>query len=115
MTKHLDQYLEDIQESTALVRQYIADMAYSDFETDRKTQDAVIRRFEIIGEAVKNIPDNVRMAHMDVPWRKISGMRDVLAHEYGNVQLETVWDAATYHIDLLESAIAAIRTGPRDR
>jgi uncharacterized protein with HEPN domain len=108
MTKVLTQYLDDIRESMELIREYVTGMTYSDFEVNRQTQDAVIRRLEIIGEAVKSIPENVREAHPHVPWKKVAGMRDVLVHEYGNVQLETVWDAIHNDFGLFELAVLEI-------
>lgn len=62
------------------------------FLTDRKSQAAVIRYFEIIGEATKHLSDEQKRSHPEIPWRKISGMRDELIHEYFGVNVEVVWD-----------------------
>lgn len=58
-------------------------------------QDAVVRRLEIIGKAVKHIPDEIKQKHREVEWKKIAGARDIFAHEYFGVRLERVWDTIT--------------------
>lgn len=78
MTKQVDVYLADILQSIALIEKYVADTPYSRIQTDTETQDAIIRRLEIIGEAVKQLPDDVRAKHPHIPWKQIAGMRDVL-------------------------------------
>ena len=85
-------YLEDILESIMLIEQYVHGSGKEAFERDTKVQDAVIRRLEIIGEAVKNLPQEFREQHSDVPWRYIAGMRDVLIHEYFFIDVDRVWN-----------------------
>lgn len=72
---------------------------------DEKTQDAVIRRFEVMGEAARRLPDAFQEAHPAIPWRKIVGMRNVLAHEYDDIALEILWDTIENQLGALEESI----------
>ncbi len=83
--------LEDVLERTSLVFEYTRNMTETEFLDDRKTQDAVIRNLEVIGEIVKRIPEGFRSDHPHIPWKKIAGMRDKLAHDYLGVDVEAVW------------------------
>ncbi len=74
-------FLSDILESIELVESYAAGISKSDFKASRQIQDSVFRQLEIVGEAVKNIPENMRAQYPEVPWQNISGMRDILIHE----------------------------------
>ncbi len=84
-------YLTHAIEAIDAITDYTAD-GQKAFFSDGKTQDAVIRNIEIIGQAVKGISDDTRALKPDVPWRQIAGMRDKLIHEYFGVDLVLVWD-----------------------
>src|SRR5207245_6520461 len=95
-------YCDDILEACGKIRRYLAEMTYEAFVADDRTQDAVIRNIEVIGEAAKRMPDEVIARAPGVPWRKIRGMRDVVAHGYFGVDSKLVWSTATTQIDELE-------------
>ena len=84
-------YLEDILDSMDAIVSFVEGMSYEDFKGDRRTYDAVIRNLEIMGEAVKNLPDDLREEHDDVPWNKVTGMRDKVIHAYFGVSHEIIW------------------------
>jgi len=98
-------YADDILEACSKIRRYIAGMSYEMFAADDLTRDAVIRNIEVIGEAAKNLPDDVVAGAPGVAWRKIRGMRDVLAHGYFGLSTKVIWSTATTHLDELETAV----------
>jgi len=85
-------YIDDILEAIRKIEKYIEGLTKDDFLRDDKSFDAVIRNFEIIGEAVKHIPLDIREKYPDVPWKVMAGMRDKLIHEYFGIRYDVVWD-----------------------
>lgn len=84
--------IEDIAESIAKVGRYTSGMTLESFQADEKTVDAVIRNFQIIGEAARHVPPEIAGRHPDVPWVEMRAMRNVVVHEYAGVDLATVWE-----------------------
>ena len=97
-------YLDDILEAIARIQEYTAGMDYNAFMADKKTQDAVVRNLEIVGEASARLPDELKATTLDIEWVKISGMRNILAHEYFGVSLPVIWDAIQSKLEPLASA-----------
>ncbi|VVB88458.1 Uncharacterised protein [uncultured archaeon] len=109
MKKDPEVFLEHILESIELIENYTANKTISDFIKSVQFQDSIIRRIEIIGEAVKNLPDDVKNSYPEVPWKKIAGMRDVLIHEYFGIDLELTWQVVQKDIPDLKREIMRIR------
>lgn len=102
MNREYGDYIEDIIDSMNKADKFIENMNYRDFIKDEKTIFAVVRALEIIGEAVKNIPDSVKEKYSGIPWRDIAGMRDKLIHEYFGVKLDVVWETVKAKIPELK-------------
>lgn len=91
-------FLEDIQISMSRIAEYIEGYDFKLFRKDQKTVDAVIRNFEIIGEASKNLNDEIKEKYPDVPWEEMYYLRNRVSHEYFGVDYEIIWDIATNHL-----------------
>lgn len=98
-------YLADILDSCNAVTEYVAGITFEDFYNERKTYSAVIREFEIIGEAVGKLPDELKQRRSDVEWQDIKDFRNLLVHEYFGVDLEIVWKVIQEDIPGLMDAV----------
>ena len=105
--EYLD-YIEDIKDAIEKGTGFIGEMNYDDFQKDEKTQYALIRVIEIIGEASKKVPAEIKSDYQFIPWREISGMRDKLIHDYFGVNEEVVWNTAKNDLPLLKTYIDEI-------
>ncbi len=91
MKREIGDYIDDMTTAMDKAMNFIENMSYEDFLHDDRTIFAVVRALEIIGEAAKNIPNNIRDVYPEIPWRDMSGMRDKVIHEYFGVNLKIVW------------------------
>ncbi|MFV2040733.1 MAG: DUF86 domain-containing protein [Candidatus Hydrothermarchaeales archaeon] len=101
-------FLADIIEAIDSIKEYTQDMEEDEFKRDKKTRDAVIRNLEIIGEATKNLPTEIKEKNPDVNWRVISGMRDKLIHGYFGVSPKIVWETIKSDLPSFEEQIKKI-------
>lgn len=101
-------FFNDILEAISNILEYTKDFKNNQFDSDRKTRDAVLRNLEVIGEAAKNIPDNIKKIYAKVKWRAIAGMRDKLIHEYFGVSNQIVWETIKIDIPSLQLQINKI-------
>ena len=98
-------YLVDILESIEIIEEHLGDMTDYEFQKKQLVQDAVIRRFEIIGEASSKINDDFKTAHPEIEWQLMKDMRNKLAHEYFGVSMTTVYSTAKSELPLLKEKI----------
>ena len=98
-------YLEDILEATRKITTYTDSLSKAVFLEDEKTLDAVVRNLEVIGEAVRKLPEDLRSRHSGVEWKKIAGLRDILIHEYFGLDAEIVWDIVRNKVPALDREV----------
>ncbi|MFZ1897304.1 DUF86 domain-containing protein [Methanoregula sp.] len=101
-------FLDDIREATGKIRDYTEGMTYHEFLKDQKTQDAVIRNFEIIGEATKNLPDDLKERYPAIAWKQVAGFRDIIAHGYFRIDFEVLWGIVTERLPEFKKEIAKV-------
>ncbi len=102
-------FIEHILESIQLIEKYSESKSEQDFRNSIQIQDSITRRIEIIGEAVKNIPAEIKDKYPDIPWKKIVGMRDILIHEYFGIDIDLTWEVVVRDIPDLKEQILQIR------
>ena len=112
MSRDYKVYLEDIQQAAAKIRKYTAGLSFEGFAADDKTQDAVVRNLEIIGEAVRNLPEEIRAQRPGVDWQKISGLRNILIHEYFGIEITIIWDIVQNKVPVLEEQVSGLLEEP---
>lgn len=100
--------MSDILEAIQNIQQYTENLSFEDIRKSKMVRDAVIRNLEIIGEAVKNIPDEIKSKYPEIAWRKVAGLRDRLIHRYFEVDFEILWDVITAELPDLKNKISAI-------
>lgn len=108
MKRSIKLYIDDINTAVEKVERYVEGMSFEDFLTDEKTVDSIVRNFEILGEAAKNIPEEVKIKYSDVPWNEMIGMRNKIIHEYFGVDHNILWKTIKDDLPQLKPKIKEI-------
>jgi len=109
MKKNPEVFIEHILECMELIQKYLKNATKAEFLDSKQLQDSVIRRIEIIGEAVKNIPAGLKVKYRGIPWKQMAGMRDILIHEYFGIDLELTWKVAVKDMPGIKNKISKIK------
>lgn len=102
-------YLDDLLEAGKAIQSYLIGISFDHFKTDRMRQSAVIREFEIIGEAVGKLPDSLKMQAPDVAWQDVKDFRNLLIHEYFGVDLAIIWQVIQNDLPVLVDHVERLR------
>ena len=92
INRNYNLYFEDMLTSMLRIEEYIGDMEFRKFKMNYMIVDAIIRNFEIIGEASKNVPAEIKNKYPEIPWKKMYGLRNLIAHEYFGIDYEMIWE-----------------------
>ncbi len=113
MPRDLRLYLNDLVDACEHVRAYTADLDFSGFVADRRTVDAVLHNLQVVGEAAKRLPSEMLAGAPEVPWRDVTGLRDILVHTYFKVDLAVIWRIVRDDLPTLEAAARRLAAGYR--
>lgn len=108
VSRDLRLFLEDIVHACDKIGRYTVGMTLEKFAKDEKVVDAVARNLEVIGEATKRLPDDLRQRFPDVQWRKMAGLRDVIVHDYFGIDIPLIWDIVQRDVPIARLKVAAI-------
>jgi uncharacterized protein with HEPN domain len=100
--------IDDIAVAIDKIERYTVNMTLADFQADERTVDAVLRNFEVIGEAARNVPEHVTKANPDIPWAKMRALRNVVAHAYFGVNLPIIWETIVRRLPELRAALESL-------
>jgi len=109
MIRDIDLFLEDILQNIRDIESFSKGLTREKFLKDKLKQNAIIRSLEVIGEAVKNLPESFREKHPEIPWKNIAGFRDILSHAYFGVNMERVWNIIENDLSVLKKEIEKIK------
>jgi uncharacterized protein with HEPN domain len=109
--RDIQDYLNDICEMIEDINNFTEGMSFERLVDDKKTLYAVIRCLEVIGEAVKKIPESIKNKYPEMPWQEIAGMRNKLIHEYFGIDTDTIWDTIKEDLPPLKEAVRKIKIG----
>ena len=101
--------INDIAFAIDKIERYTVDMTLADFQADERTVDAVLRNFEVIGEAARNVPEDVTNANPNIPWAKMRALRNVVAHAYFGVNLPIIWETIVRRLPELRAALESLK------
>ena len=108
MRRNFKVYFEDVLKAILNVEEYVGNLSFEEFRENKLVQDAVIRNLEVIGEAVKNIPKEIKKEHSEIEWREIAGLRDILIHRYFEVNTRILWDIVKNKLPDLKKKVSKI-------
>lgn len=108
MPRDYNVYFEDIISAILNIQEYTKDLSFQEFSENKLVKDAVIRNLEIIGEAVKSMPEKIKEMHPEIEWREIAGLRDILIHRYFEVNVKILWDIVKNKLPNLKDKISQI-------
>lgn len=101
-------FLDDIRDATDKILKFRKGVSFEEFSSDEMRKDAVVWNFEVIGEAVKNLPDELKERYPSVEWRKIAGLRDAIVHGYFRIDYEVLWEIIEKDLLILHNQIQVI-------
>lgn len=108
MSRDADLYLDDIIDATENILNYTSGIDYDDFISNKMCIDAVIKNLLVVGEAVKKIPEEIKLEHPAIDWKNIAGLRDVLIHAYFRIDNDLLWDIIQNKLEDLRDEVLKI-------